>query len=136
MLRDAESRLPTAATYNDRYRVRESLRQLRQGVPLSEGMTPRLWELSSSPGMRRFHFAAPGLAPLLRLREQLVAEQRAATAPPPAGAELKSFRYTGPPWEKVAGARRNTGDVIALSDEAARRWATVLELVAVAATQD
>ena len=107
---------------------RDTLRQLRRGVPLGEGMDLRLYQLLSSEQLRRFRFHSPGLAPRLRLRDRLLAEQQAA-AQPAEGPVLLNYRYTGPPWFKVAGARRNTGDVIQLSEEAAAPWSDKLELV-------
>ena len=124
-----ESRPRTPADYLRPAQLREALRQLREGASLGEGMDARLWAVLSTEQMRRFRFRAPGLAPLRRLRDRLLAEQQAAAEPQPV-APVLNFRYTGPPWKfKVAGARRNTGDVVQLSEEVAVHWADKLEPV-------
>jgi hypothetical protein len=118
--KQALSQRPRPTTYNDAFRAGESLRQLREGVPLGEGMDPEVYAVLSSSEIRRFHFHTPGIAPLVRLREKLLAEQQAIVNPTPAP-PLLAYRYTGTPWQKVAGARRQTGDVIRLSAAEAHR---------------
>jgi hypothetical protein len=127
-LQKAKSQRPTPMTHNDAFRIGETLRQLRQGVPMGEGIDQRLYDVLNTKELRRFKFHTPGLASLLRLRDRLLAEQRATADPPPAP-ELLEWRYTGEPWGKVAGARRQTGDVLRLSADVAARWADKLEPV-------
>ena len=87
-------------------------------------MDPRLWDLLNTPAIRRHRFYAPDIEPLVRKRDQLMALQ-AATANPAPAAPLLAYRYTGLPWGKVAGQRRQAGDVIQLSEQEAARWAPV-----------
>jgi hypothetical protein len=123
-----ESCRPTAANYNDAFRLRETLRQLRQGVPLAEGMDPRLYQLLSSEGMRRFHFRATGLAPWCACAPVCWPSSRRPPSPAcPAGAAVSI--YGAAVEVQIAGARRNTGDLVQLSEEAAARWADKLEPV-------
>lgn len=124
----AESQRPTPTTHNRPHELRTTLRQLRQGMFANEGTDPRVWAALHSEEMQAFRFRSPGLAPLERLRAKLLAEQEAA-ANPPVPPPVFQFRYTGEPWKKVAGARRQTGDLIQLTQEAASRWASVLEPV-------
>ncbi len=78
-LQELESRRRTAANYLLPSQLRETLRQVRSGVSLTnEGVDARLWAILNTEQMRRFQFRAPGLAPLARLRERLIAEQQAA----------------------------------------------------------
>jgi hypothetical protein len=127
-LKAAQAARPAPTTHNDAHRAKETLHQLTHGVRLGEGMDPRLWDLLNTPAIRRHRFYAPGIEPLERKRDQLLALQQAIANPPPAP-PLLEFRYTGPPWGKVGGARRQPGDVIHLSAAEATRWADKLEAV-------
>jgi hypothetical protein len=127
-LKAAQAARPTPTTHNDAHRAKETLHQLQHGTRLGEGMDPRLWDLLNTPAIRRHRFYAPGIEPLERKRDQFLALQVAMANPAPA-APLLAYRYTGPHWGKVAGARRQTGDVIHLSAEEATQWTDKLEAV-------
>lgn len=131
-LKEALAQRPTPQNHNRPFDLRETLRQLRQGVPLGQGMAPRLYAVLKSEQMARFRFRTPGLGPLVRLRERLLQEQRALAAPAVVPV-LFEYRYTGKPWGKVAGQRRQTGDVLQLTEEQSALWASVLEPVGVPA---
>ena len=124
----AEAPRPTPTTHNRPFELRQAIRHLHEGVSASEGTDPRVWKVLHSEEMAAFHFRAPGLAPLARLRAKLLAEQDKASHPPESP-PVFTFRYTGEPWKKVAGARRHAGELIQLTEEQASRWLTVLQNV-------
>ena len=124
----AERERPTPTTHNRPFDLRKALWHLREGLSHNDGTDPRVWKAVTSEEMRAFRFRSPGLAPLERLQAKLLAEQEKANHQPAAPPVL-TFRYTGQPWQKVAGARRAPGEVIQLTQEAASRWSAVLEPV-------
>ena len=123
-----ERQRPTPTTHNRPFELRQAIRHLRDGAVAQEATDPRVWAVLHSEEMGAFHFRAPGLAPLARLRAKLLAEQDKASHPPEPP-PVFTFRYTGEPWKKVAGARRHAGELIQLTEEQASRWLTVLQNV-------
>ena len=116
-LKELESRRRTAFDFDHPGHIRQTLRQLEQGVSLGTGMDPRLYALLSAPGMARFRFRAPGLAPLARLRAKLLAAEQVPAEPGP----LLKFRYIGPKWKHslVQGEWLQPGDVVELTAQSA-----------------
>ena len=127
-LKDAEGQRPTPTTHNRPFELRQAIRHVREGVAANEATDPRVWAALHSEEMRAFHFRAPGLAPLARLRAKLEAEQHAASHPP-SPEPVAQYRFTGKPWTKVAGRRLAPGEVVQLSQQAAARWRDQLEPV-------
>ena len=127
-LAEAERQRPTPTTHNRPFDLRKALWHLREGLSRNDGTDPRVWRVLTSEEIQAFRFRSPGLAALARLKAKLLAEQEKAIHPPEAP-PVFTFRYTGEPWKKVAGARRQAGELIQLTQEEAARWTGVLEPV-------
>jgi hypothetical protein len=123
-LRDLESRRRTPYDFNHPADVRQSLRQLREGAALAvEGVETRVFEVLNTPEMRRFHLAAPGIAPLLRLRDRLIAQEQAEKEQADKAQRMGKYRYIGPPWKHaITSEPLKPGDVVALSELYAEQY--------------
>jgi hypothetical protein len=57
------------------YDLRRSLRQIKEGVPMNEGVDARIWAVVGRPEIQQFYFARPGLAAFRRELRRLRKEE-------------------------------------------------------------